>query len=282
MACGSHGEGAMHRTAWVATLIVAGLTLPASAADLDISKYTKVYRGPEGLEVTFVALKDKKGALIRVAGTDTEIDGVVMRYDVAPQGRGGSRYHTALHGERFGTFHARKDRGRSLRYFIFLPEAPMESIDVVYDEERSKALNSDDVLTAYLKSRNKASIKKLAAWNRPERVEKQNAYYDEEAEPMRKKCGAKIGVKIRWKSVTDDVLKKYSIYGYCSAPINALRRLCESAEYQKVVQSKVKSIDCRFGDKLHLELADGTLKFTTETEAPNQEDFAKAFLANEL
>ncbi|MEM7011426.1 MAG: DUF3500 domain-containing protein, partial [Verrucomicrobiota bacterium] len=39
--------------------------------------------------------------------------------------------------------------------------------------------------------------KKLAAWNRPERVKKQNAWYEEEAEAMRKACGAKVAGNYR-------------------------------------------------------------------------------------
>ena len=269
----------------VTTLLSLAIATPAAAADLDISKYTKVYVGEEGLTVTFVELRSKAGALIKVSGVDTEIDGVVMRYEVVDSGRDRKRYHTELHGERFGTFHTARARGNGDKsVFIFLPEAPMQRLNVRYDEAKSKAQNSDNLLTAYRSPKNQKAIKKLAAWNRGERVKKQNAWYEEEADAARKKCGAKIAVSIDWKSVKDDHLKEYSIYGYCSAPLGALRQVCDgSKEYQTYVQKKVKKVRCRFGDELKLELKpDGVLMFTTATEAPNQQDFAKKYLKDTL
>lgn len=265
-------------------LVALLFAIPAEAADLDISKYAKVYRGPEGLEVTFVGLRSKRGALIRVSGVDTEIDGVIMRYEVANSGRDRVRYHTALHGERFGTFHMRTDRGTGAKSaFMFLPEAPTQKIVVTYDEARSKKVNSDKFLSTYQTSKNKKAAAKLGAWNRSDRIKKQNAWFEEEADGARKACDTKFSVSIDWKSITDEHLKEYSIYGYCSHPLSALRRICrDSDEYKAQVKKQVKKFRCRFGKKLELDLKNGTLDLETATETPNQEDFATSYLKNTL
>ena len=55
------------------------------------------------------------------------------------------------------------------------------------------------------------------------------------------------------------------------------------AQWRAQVKKRVKKFRCRFGEALKLELTDGgLLMFTTATGAPNQQDFARAYLKDNL
>src|SRR5262249_505419 len=85
-------------------------------------------------------------------------------------------------------------------------------------------------------------------------------------------------IAVEWSAFSDEVLLKYSIASFCGRPVSELRRLCESGEGKAWVSDKVKRIACKLatsGPDMSLEVAgDGTLKWSTSTEAYNQEEFA--------
>src|SRR5262249_22022446 len=74
-------------------------------------------------------------------------------------------------------------------------------------------------------------------------------------------------------------LLKYSVSSFCGNPLGELRRLCESPEGKAWVSDKVKRLRCTLAEgKKTLSLtvaADGTLDWSTSTEAYNQEEFAR-------
>jgi serine/threonine protein kinase len=69
-------------------------------------------------------------------------------------------------------------------------------------------------------------------------------------------------------------LLDFGISSYCSNPVSALERLCGAGEAKSVIRQKVKNVRCQFGPILELEVKDGTVRWTTEQDAANQEEFA--------
>jgi hypothetical protein len=99
---------------------------------------------------------------------------------------------------------------------------------------------------------------------------------------MNAACGTNVTATIDWKSVTDDIIKRYSISSYCGNPLEALQKLCGSNVGKRVISAKVKSFSCRFGPELKLEVKDGAVSFTTQQDAANQDEYAMQFFEKNL
>lgn len=273
----------MHfRFAAVAMLFAAFLTFDASA--MEISKYPRVYKGGEGLVVKVVSLKsEKKQALVEISGIDTELDGIVLLTEEVIQGKG-SALQYRLHGE--DRFIIRSDETwygwKSME--VYLPETPTKSVGVYYDEKESKKVKGEALLRRYEKTKKDGTLAKLEKFNRADREKQQNKYYAEEAAHTEKACGIKLPAAIDWKTVTDDMMKDISIYGYCQAPLDALRWICDKGPEKKAaVQKKVKKVGCRFGTAMKITVSgDGLVAWTTYKDAANASDFAQANLENAL
>jgi hypothetical protein len=87
---------------------------------------------------------------------------------------------------------------------------------------------------------------------------------------------------VDWKSVSDEVIKKYSVSSYCGSPLTALRQLCESAVAKKIIKAKVKKLSCQFGAEPKLELEGDLVRWTTAQDASNLDEFAKKFFEKNL
>ena len=62
------------------------------------------------------------------------------------------------------------------------------------------------------------------------------------------RCGNALTAKFDWsKPPAPEDRKIYSAYGYCSAALEAMRRVCESKAGKEAVQQKIKSLTCSFG-----------------------------------
>lgn len=263
--------------------LFAGFALSSTAhAEMELSKYPRVYRGGEGLVIKVVSTKgEKKQALVQVSGVDTEIDGVVF---LADEDDGGKALKITLHGEGYWILRSQESWYGWKTMETYLPEHVTKAVEVYYDEKESKKVQSSALLAAHKKQTKDGTIAKLAKWNRAEREKYNNDEYAKEAKFSDEKCGAKMPASIVWKTVTDDHLKELSIAGYCAAPLYATRSLCEkSPEKKKAVTGKVKKVVCSFGAAMKLTLgADGTLNWVTAKDAANADDFARNNLENLL
>ncbi len=87
---------------------------------------------------------------------------------------------------------------------------------------------------------------------------------------------------IEWKTVTDDVLKKYSINSFCGRVADDLASLCRDKPEIKANAKKISSVTCKFGPKLKLTRNGDKVLLEVEPETGNQDDFVNAYLKNEL
>jgi hypothetical protein len=244
----------------------------------------KLYSGPEGETVAVIPLtakgpKGEKQALLHVQGTDSDFDGKALLHVVNETSRSAD-YITQYKGNNYYTLVMRESYGNK-KYELFVP-GKRDGLRVSFDEKRSAALKGEDVYKLHQKQQSDGTLGKLAAFNRKEREGYGEEGLGEELKAMNTACGTQVTASIDWKSVSDEVIKTYSIASYCSNPISALRRLCDSAAAKKIIQSKVKKLSCQFGPALKLEVKSGSVSWTTAVDVANQEEFATQFFEKNL
>jgi hypothetical protein len=100
----------------------------------------------------------------------------------------------------------------------------------------------------------------------------------EATQSANKACGTKIVTSVKWNSINDEALSTLSISSYCGEPLSAMTELCESKTAQSYFSSNVGKLICQFGPAMKLELASGTMTWTTEKDAANAGEYAKRAL----
>lgn len=260
----------------VLTLALAG---PASAAPIKLGKYAQVYKGPKGAQVAVVDAGEKQ-ALVKVSGIETDADGLVLLCEVKPAGRGGKSYVTTYHGRAWTILATRPGRWGGGED-VFLSPPGVRSMNVGYDEKASKALKPGTLLA--LHKRQGAKLKAFATFNRKNEEAYQEKKLAEVVKRINQACGTSITVKLDWSKVTDELLKSYSIYGYCENNLDGLRRMCGKDLGKQAVSARVKSVVCRFGtDKHKVRVKGSTVEFDMNKDKGNQTDYATAVLENEI
>jgi hypothetical protein len=251
----------------------------ASAEDLKLSKYPKVYKGEEGVEVTVAQVmpEDKNLALIKVTGIDHDIDGKVFLHQIQVQGRAQAYVITVDGTERT---RMRADDGYWYKqYELYLPNS-IKAVSVWYDEKLSKKADAAALLKAY--NKDKALQEKMAKFDRKANEARHNTELAKVDADTNKTCGSSIKTTIDWPTVKDEVLQKYSIYSYCGEVSDRFDSLCRDSNEGKVAAKKVKKVTCKFASKLKLSRAGDHITLEVEPETGNQEDFVSAYLKNEF
>jgi hypothetical protein len=266
------------------TVIAVGVlsgTLALAAAPVGAGK---VFAGSEGESIAVIPLttngpKGEKQVLVHVQGTDSEFDGKPMLATISEQSRG-ANYVIPYKGEDYYVFVMREGSG-SKSYELWVP-GHKNAIRVSFDDKRTQALKAEDAWSQYEKLKKDGTLSKMAAFNRKERQEAQQGYFNDLAKGMNDACGTKVPATIDWKSVSDELIKQYSISSYCGNPLEALRKLCGSPVGKRVISAKVKTFACQFGPELKLDVKAGAVSFTTQQDAANQEEFATQYFEKNL
>lgn len=115
----------------------------------------------------------------------------------------------------------------------------------------------------------------------------QQSRLEDSVKSTNEKCGTTIAVGFDWKSFNGVDLQdgSHSVYGYCEAPLNMIRRICDdSKEGAAAVKKDIKKYTCAWGGKgkRDIKLAAGTLTYKIDWDSSNDEDYAKAYLEKHL
>ena len=122
---------------------------------------------------------------------------------------------------------------------------------------------------------------KMAKFDRPRREAQLKEQMVENMTGFTKDCGGTIQINVDWKSISDEILKKYSVSSFCAAPVDSMAYHCRASEgNKKAVAGKVDMVNCSFGAKLKIDLAGKAINLVVEPETPNQDDFMSAFVRN--
>jgi hypothetical protein len=111
----------------------------------------------------------------------------------------------------------------------------------------------------------------------------QEKYLANEVTSTNERCGNSLTAKFDWtKPPTPDERKTYSAYGYCSAVLEAMRRVCDSPAGKDAVKQKVKSLTCGFGPQRTIALKDGAIDYKVNFNSSNDADYVFEYLQNNL
>jgi hypothetical protein len=111
----------------------------------------------------------------------------------------------------------------------------------------------------------------------------QEKYLAEEVASTNERCGNSLTAKFDWvKPPAPEQRKIYSAYGYCSAVLEAMRRVCESQAGKDAVKQKIKGLTCSFGQQRTVALRDGTIDYEVSFNSSNDADYVFEYLQNNL
>ena len=112
----------------------------------------------------------------------------------------------------------------------------------------------------------------------------QKNYMDEEVKSTNETCGTKLTEEVNFGTFKVEDRSNHSVYGYCGAPLEALRTLCGDVTGKEAVQKKMKKIVCSFGGtgKRSLSVKDGVATYVVDWDSSNDADYAKGILENAL
>jgi len=226
----------------------------------------KLYTGPEGMKVTVVRLSGDPSVLLYVQGSDTHYDGKALPATQEADGDR-TRYCTQYAGRDMCPFHAVTRYGG--RSYVFYPGGNRTEISLQWDEKGSSQLKPEEVVTRYEAQKKDGTLAQFMAFDRPAEQASNEAAITENVTKAQGKCGTAFPLRVQWASVTDDVLKSYSVASYCSAPLEALETLCDYPSARDVLVKGVKEVSCTFGKEVGFALENGMVRWTTSTSGYN-------------
>jgi hypothetical protein len=251
---------------------------------LKVSDNVKIYRGDGGLKLSLVLVQplETKKALVEVTGSDTFFDKLVRLHDREETGRGYA-FHAQVKGREWYTLRVESSQWSGEQFIVWLP-GRRDGAPVSYDAEASEKASSEDLLNRHLRQAQEGLLAKISEFSREERLGEQKGGLDEVVKETNKVCGTNLEVGIDWKTLSDKDLRDRSVSSYLGSPLNALQRLVsnDGAFYTPRIRERVKRLTAQLGPRTTLTLANGEIKFATNWEASNLQDFAFYVTMNEL
>ncbi len=247
----------------------------------DLAAYPQVFTGPQGLEVVLAPTADGQAALMRVSGINNPIDKVVLMGKQESRGSGTQAYVITLDGRSWGLVQKQTGRYEGVeRYVAYLP-GRQGAVDLVFDERKSKALNTADLKATYTRQQKDGVQEKLARFDRNKRVASAQADLSKTDTSATDACGTPVKTSVDWQAIDDDKLQKLSIAGYCGEVASQMESMCRNTPSFQVKVRALTQIQCQFGTNMKLRMEGQKLVFTTHQDAPNQGDFVQQFLRNQ-
>lgn len=260
--------------------LAAGLGFTLAAHALDLAKYPQVFVAPQGVEVVVAPSVDGKQALVRVSGINDPIDQVVFLSQLEQQGSGREVYSTRIDGRNYGLLHKSHHPYRgSEQYVVYLP-GKRDGVALAFHEEKSKALKVADLQTSYERQQKQGIQDKLARFDRNKRLASAQADLAKADQDASAVCGAPVKTTVDWNSIDDEKLQTLSIGSYCGVVASQLESMCSSTPTFKAKAAGLGQVQCRFAPELKIRVEGQQVVFSTEKDAPNQDDFVRQFLRN--
>lgn len=244
---------------------------------LELARHSQVFDTGQGVSLALAPSADGKQALVQVRGINHPLDEVVFLTDVQELGNEQRDYGIRLDGRDYNLLNKRRAwRGES--YQLNLPNT--QGFELIYDEEKSKALEPSTLLALYEKQEKDGVQARLAAFDRKQRVADYSARLQEMDSEASKACGTPLATQVDWSALSDEQLLGLSVPSFCGEVVSQMAYLCEKDDRYKAEAKTLEGVDCRFGERLKLREKDGRLQFTTHADEANQGDFINAILRN--
>jgi hypothetical protein len=259
----------------------AGLGIALAAQAMELAKYPKVFVGPQGVEVVLAPSVDGKQALVRVSGINDPIDQVVFLSNVERQGAARDVYSTRIDGRNYGLLHKQTDAyvGGD-NYVVYLP-GKRDGVVLAFHEDKTKAFKLADLQASYERQQKQGVQEKLARFDRNKRLASAQADLTKADQDASAACGTPVKTTVDWASIDDEKLQTLSIGSFCGVVASELESLCRNTPAAKAKMASLGQVQCKFASALKIRVEGQQVVFTTEKDAPNQEDFVRQFLRNQ-
>lgn len=269
----------------VAVAVLATLlgTLPSRAAPPVPVEAGKVFVGPQGEQVAVVPLapREQKKFLLRIQGTGSALDDLVLPYTVKDWSSPitlRQNYTTQWHGKDYSPLIV---VGKNTE--LHFPGGPANGIAVQYDEARSQKLKPEEVYAQHQQQTQSGQLAKLMAFDRKAEEAVHDTTYAAALQALNTACGTSVAGAIDWASITEPVLKSQNIARYCVSPLTAMKSLCDvSEEARSTVKARLQHMDCRFGAALEPTLQGDRFVWITTPEVSQQEKAATRYFKKHL
>ena len=223
----------------------------------------KVFTGPTGVQVVLVKprLEEPDRVLMRITGTNAEIDGLVLAYriEVRPNEH---RYRTTLRG-RDRIVLVMKYRGKDTGAELRLPGHG--TLDLIYAADKTGELAPGEILHEHDRQREAGMLQAVQRFDRKREIEAQQDKMESSISFLAKMCGHPFRVDVAWDTVSDAQLKDTDLWMRCVRVIGILRELCRGDSHgvvKEITWDNFREISCRFGDELDLRINEKRLEFT--------------------
>lgn len=255
------------------------LSTSLTAYGLEVADYPTYFNGPQQMQVTMLPLADEPGVLIQIKGVNHPIDQVVFRAEMQDRGQGIEAYRIQYDGVMRALL-LKGNRWGNDYYQAFLPESGRDDIYLEAAENTEQFPDATALVDRYESQKADGVQANLARFNREKNEGIAEALIEEYDTEANSSCGQNVVTSIDWQQVDDDQLQSLNVGAYCGQVADEMARICDRMPEFSSDFSDVTSIQCHFGDELKLRKEDGTIRFYTTRDAPNQAEFINSFLRN--
>lgn len=247
------------------------------ASALELAKHPQVFDAGQGVSLALAPSADGKQALVQVKGINHPLDEVVFLTQVHDLGNEQSDYGIRLDGRDYNLLNKRRAwGGESLQ--LNLPKT--QGFDLSFNETKTQAFKSSDLLALYQRQDKDGVQARLAAFDRKKRLQAYNDALQQMDREASEACGTPLSTQVKWDAIDDEKLIGLSVPSFCGEVVNQLAYLCGRTDAFKAEAKSIKGVECSFGEAMKLREEQGQLRFTTHPDEANQGDFINAVLRN--
>jgi hypothetical protein len=223
------------------------MTLAALPAGVES---VKAYKGKDGqvVEVVRLAPRDSGKAAVRVRGSDSVADGLVLDCAVSSES-GGFRFTTKREGADWNVLVQDGEK-----YTVFVPDRP--EFKVAYDEAAATAVDAAALLSDQKAQRTDGRLWTFERKSWPRLWAKYDKKAAEASATLAKSCGRAVAVSVAWHTFPDDVMADLDAWKLCEPVVAHLQKRCSKAE-------RFDAVTCALGDQFALTKDAASLRFVT-------------------
>lgn len=220
---------------------------------------TRVFTGPEGLRYDVVELADG-GALVKVSGVRSELNGKVFRAEGDQDGRY-FRYRVDWHGRTLNMLVRQDTQSGTSSWHAYVPDAARDGYAIEYSEKLSPSVDVEAMKRDHIAQTKSGELAKIQDFDRAAEEADAMASLEEEGKRTASECGKATPMSVVWSTVSDAELLEKNVAGYCSSLYSGLRNVCRTDVGKAFVASQVKGATCRFDGASELKLDGNTLNW---------------------
>lgn len=242
----------------------------------------KVYTGPDGLKVAMVRLKDHT-YLIRITGTTSTVDNVVLRYRHNHPRRSFQNWVTTIDGRDHYLMNRKISTNGTMKYDLYLPNAhTLTNLKLKYDKELSQKLTPEELIEAHKKSLANDKIAEIQRFHKKAVRQEEMATLKRRLKRLKRRFQIEFEVELDWASIKKQDPEHYTFKSGCWPVMYAIKTMAKYPTVQDVFQGSLKKVICRRGPVLKIEKKGSTLIWTSPVKPDNRDQRARKLLAEEV